>query len=323
MTPTIMIAFPEYGDTLVEEQVLQQTNARVIYTKTIKTPEAREIAKIADAIAVSVEPYTPEVISLLGNCKIISRFGTGLDNIDLDAAARAGIWVTNVPDAYVEEVSTHAIALLMACNRRLIEFNRSTHQGGWENQGQQIPRLRGQTLGLLGFGLIARSTSAKAQGLGLNVIAHDPYVEASVFTARNVRQVSFEELLQGSDYLSLHVPATDDTRKIINSDRLKMMKPGAYLINTARGALIDENALLAAVQNGQIRGAALDVRAVEPTPEDDLLMKEERILLTPHLAWCSVEGAYDLRVRASMEIVRVLRGEKPLNPANHPDLQNR
>jgi D-3-phosphoglycerate dehydrogenase / 2-oxoglutarate reductase len=323
MNPTIVIAFGENGDTIVEEQVLKQINASVIYTKTIKTPEALEIAKTADAIAVSIEPYTSEIINSLKNCKIICRFGTGLDNIDLEAAARAGIWVTNVPDAYVEEVSTHAVALLLACNRRLIEFNRSTHQGHWENQSQKISRLRGQTLGLLGFGLIAKSAAAKAQGLGLNVFAHDPYVEASVFMALNVRQVGFEDLLQSSDYLSLHVPATNGTRGIINSTSLRLMKPGAYLINTARGVLIDEDALLAAVQNGQIQGAALDVRVLEPPPEDDPLKKEERIILTPHLAWCSLEAAYDLRIRASMEIVRVLKGEKPLNPANQPDLHNR
>ncbi len=314
-----MIAFGEYSDCSIEEEILvRELDAKVAYTKTVMTPEAREIARKADAIAFTTEKYTPELLVTLENCKILSRFGTGLDNINLQAAADNGIWVSNVPDAFVEEVSTHAIALLLACNRHLIPLVTSSRQGRWENIGRKIFRLKGQTLGLLGFGLIARATAQKAKALGLNVIAYDPYINAEVFNVHGVTQATLEELLSTSDYVSLHLPATESSIKIINTVSLSKMKPSAYLINTSRGALIDEAALLYAVQSGTILGAALDVRSTEPQSPDDPLARDEHIIITPHLAWCSIDAGHDLRLRATMEIVRVLKGMPPQNPANKP-----
>lgn len=319
MEPLVIIAFGEYGDCSIEEEILKrELGARVVYTKTIHSPEARDLARGADAIAISIEKYPAELLATFANCKIISRFGTGLDNIDLAAAAEHGILVTNVPDAFVEEVSTHTIALLLACNRHLVSLANASHAGRWENQGRNICRLRDQVLGLVGFGYIARATATKARGLGLQVIAYDPFVGEEAFRGYGVRPVSLAELLAESDYVSLHLPVTEATRQIIDAGRLASMKPGAYLINTSRGMLIDEGALLAAVRTGQIRGAALDVRATEPPPPDDPLMREDNILITPHMAWCSVEATASLRRRASQEIVRVLRGEKPEHPANQP-----
>ncbi len=194
----------------------------------------------------------------------------------------------------------------------------AARQGRWENTDRDIARLSGQTLGLVGFGKIARSTAQKARGIGLNVIAYDPFVADDFFASLGVKPASLEEVLRKSDYVSLHVPASDTTRAMINAENLAWMKPTAYLINTSRGALIDEAALLAAVRSRQISGAALDVRAVEPPAPDDPLLKEENILVTPHMAWCSLEAGRQLRERACMEIVRVLRGERPENPANSP-----
>jgi len=208
------------------------------------TPEAKEIAKKADAIAFSTEPIPREAIETFSSCKILSRYGTGLDNIDIQAATDHGIWVKNVPDAFVEEVSTHAISLLLALNRHLFPLVEYSRQSRWENKGRKISRLRGQTLGLLGLGFIVRETAQKAKGIGLEVIAYDPYTNAEVFSELGVEQVDFEEMLKRSDYISLHAPATGETQQIINVNSIKLMKPTAYLINTSRGALIDEDALL-------------------------------------------------------------------------------
>jgi len=208
------------------------------------TPEAKEIAKKADAIAFSTEPIPREAIETFSSCKNLSRYGTGLDNIDIQAATDHGIWVKNVPDAFVEEVSTHAISLLLALNRHLFPLVEYSRQSRWENKGRKISRLRGQTLGLLGLGFIVRETAQKAKGIGLEVIAYDPYTNAEVFSELGVEQVDFEEMLKRSDYISLHAPATGETQQIINVNSIKLMKPTAYLINTSRGALIDEDALL-------------------------------------------------------------------------------
>ena len=319
MKPLVLVAFSEYGDKTVENEILtRELDAQIVYARSIMEPEARELAKRADAIACTVENYSAGLLATLENCKILSRFGTGLDNIDLDAAAEHGIWVTNVPDAFVEEVSTHTIALILTCNRHLFSLMSASRQGHWDKTNLNISRLSSQTLGLIGFGRIARLTAQKARGMGLNVVAYDAYVEEGVFTAHAVKSVSLEQLLRNSDYVSLHVPATATTRCMINAGNLAWMKPSAYLINTSRGALIDEDALLAAVRSNQIAGAALDVRSIEPPSMDDPLLREEHILVTPHMAWCSLEASRQLRERACMEIVRVLRGEKPENPANSP-----
>ena len=318
MRPLVMIAFNEFGDTTVEEEILKKVGAKIEFTKSILTAEAQEIAKKADAIAFTTEPIPREAIETFSSCKILSRYGTGLDNVDIQAATDHGIWVTNVPDAFVEEVSTHAISLLLALNRHLIPLVEYSRQNRWENTGRKISRLRGQTLGLLGLGFIGKATAKKAKGIGLEVIAYDPYTDGEAFSELGVEQVDFEEMLKRSDYISLHTPATDETQQIINTQSIKLMKPTAYLINTSRGTLIDEDALLQAVQSGMISGAALDVRANEPPEPNDLLMKEERIIITPHLGWCSLEAGNNLRERASQAIVDVLQGQRPANPANDP-----
>jgi D-3-phosphoglycerate dehydrogenase len=257
------------------------------------------------------------LLNTLPRCRIVSRVGTGLDAIDIPAATARGIWVTNVPDYAVDEVSTHAITLLLALARRLPRLLASTQQGVWDSTlARPFPRFKGQTLGVLGFGRIGSATAAKARGLGLNVIAHDPYVSPQTIEALGVQPVAADRLWRESDFLSLHTPLTDETRQIITAQVLAQMKPSALLINTARGALIDEAALQAAVRSGHIAGAALDVLSIEPPPPDHPLLHDERILITPHYAWYSEDSSRQVRVSAAEEIVRVLRGEKPRCPAN-------
>jgi|FLYN01.1.fsa_nt_gi D-3-phosphoglycerate dehydrogenase len=315
--PTVVVAYDEFNDTQVEEAVLKSIDARVIHSRNLNTPEALEAAKQADALMVTIQQVTADVLATLEKCKIISRVGTGLDAIDIPAATQRGIWVTNVPDYSVDEVSTHAMALLLAHARRIPDLVESTRRGSWDKMFvRPIQRLRGQTLGLLGFGRIGQAVASKARGFGLEIIVYDPYVDAQKLESMGVRPVDLDTLLRTSDYISLHAPLTESNQHIINEGALDKMKPTAFLINTARGALIDEDALLKALRSKQIAGAALDVFAVEPPPPDHPLLHEPRAMITPHIAWYSEAANHDVRVRGAEEVVRVLRGEKPIYPAN-------
>ena len=317
MAPTVVIAYPGFGDIRIEEDMLSAIDANVSHVANLDTPSSREVAAQADALMVTLQPVPAELIATMERCRIISRVGTGLDAIDIDAATKHGIWVTYVPDYAVDEVSTHAIASLLAHARGFPRLLESTRRGEWGNKVvAPIRRLQGQTLGLLGFGRIGRAVGSKARGLGLEVVVHDPYLDSLPPEFSDAQLVDWETLLRTSDYISLHVPLTEGTRHIINSKSLSLMKPTAFLINTARGALIDEDALLEAVRSGQIAGAALDVLSAEPPPVDHPLLHEERVWITPHSAWYSEESMEDMRTRGAEEVVRVLQGQKPRSPVN-------
>ena len=316
--PTVVIAYGGFADTNVERDVLGAINADVIHTGRLDTPEAQDAAARADALMVTIQKVPAELIDRLGQCKLICRVGVGLDAIDIPAATKRGIWVSNVPDYAIDEVSTHAMALLLNHARGLTTLFVLVERGAWcDPKGVgSIKRLRGQTLGLLGYGRIGQATAAKARGLGLNVIVYDPYISPHLLAADGARSVDLQTLLHDSDYLSLHAPLTETTRRILDTRTLALMKPTAYVINTARGALIDEAALVAAVHDGKLGGAALDVLDREPVAPDSPLLQEPNIHLTPHAAWFSDEANDDVRVKGAEEVVRVLRGERPRIPVN-------
>lgn len=319
MNPTVVIAYNEFSDLAIEQKILDRAGVRIVRVPDYSIERILGLPEPVHGLMVTIQPVTRELLLGLKECRIIGRAGTGLDAIDIATATAQGIWVTNVPDYAVDEVSTHAIALLLSFVRHIPELIESTRRGEWDTHFvRPIPRLRGQTLGLVGFGRIARATAVKAAGLGLDVIAYDPYLQAAEIEAAGVRAVDWETLLAHSDYLSLHVPLTNSTRQIINAAALVQMKPGAFLINTARGGLVDDVALLDAVRAGRIAGAALDVLPVEPPTPDYPLLHEPRIRITPHIAWYSEEANYDVRARAAEDVVRVLRGERPRNPVNEP-----
>lgn len=317
---TVVIAHGTFPDNRLEEEALASINAAVIATGNLGTAQAREIARNADALMVTIQEVDADLIRSLGNCKIIARVGAGLDAIDIPAATECGIWVTNVADYSIDEVSTHAIALLLNHARRLPRMFASVRAGAWYDAEkiEPAPRLKGQTLGIIGLGRIGRTAAAKARGLGLQVIAYDPYVALDRDVESMVELVDLDALFSRSDFISLHTPLTETSRHIINADSLNLMKPTAYLINTARGELIDEAALLDAVKAGSIAGAALDVLTVEPPPPDFPLLHEERILITPHGAWYSEASKLDVRQKAIEDVIRVLAGQKPLSPVNQP-----
>jgi len=318
MKPTVVIAHTSFGDDLaVERAVLRPLDAEIIHTGNLTEPDALAAVKQADALMVTLERVTAPIINSMERCRIISRAGTGLDTIDIPVATARGIWVAYVPDYSIDEVSTHAIALLLTQARGIVPLVQSTRSGQWDPMcSGPVYRLREQTLGVIGFGRIGQATASKGRGLGLNVIVYDPFLNAEAAERLGVRAVDLDTLARESDYITLHTPLIDATRHLINTDFLSKVKPTAYLINAARGPLVDEAALLNAVRNGQLAGAALDVLSTEPAGLDNPLLHEERILITPHSAWYSEEAKIEMRTRAAEEVVRVLQGQPPRAPAN-------
>lgn len=316
---TIVVAHETYLISELERDAFSAIDASVVQTGNLETPAALEAARKADALMVTIQPVDAALIGSLENCKIIARVGAGLDAIDIPAATARGIWVTSVPDYSIDEVSTHAIALLLNHARRLPAMFASVRAGKWYDADaiEPAPRLRGQVLGLIGYGRIGRTVAGKARGLGLDVIVYDPFIEIDEMDER-VKQVELESLLATADFISLHTPLSESSRQIINAAALEKMKPSAYLINTARGELIDEAALLNAVQSGSIAGAALDVLSVEPPPADFPLLQDTRITVTPHAGWYSEASKLDVRVKANEDVARVLSGEAPRSPVNQP-----
>ncbi len=279
--------------------------------------EIIELTQGVDAVLNCYAKMTARVIEKLNRCKVIARYGIGVDNVDLVAATRAGILVTNVPDYCVDEVSDHALALMLALARQIVAADRAVRAGAWDVVAHaEIRRLRGQTLGLLGFGKIAVALSSKARALGLRVLAHDPYVDAGLIAHQGVEAVDLDRLLAEADAVSIHVPLSSETRSLIGERELARMKPTAFLINTSRGGIVDEQALAKALKAGRIGGAALDVLSVERPPLDHPLRKLPNVILTPHLAFYSRESVIELQTKAAEEVARALKGEPPRSPVN-------
>jgi D-3-phosphoglycerate dehydrogenase len=286
------------------------------------TPEAvLRIAAGADALLVTYAKITADMIRQMTKCRIISRFGIGVDNVDLDAATSVGIVVTKVPDYCIDEVSDHAMALLLSAVRKIPMANEQVHSGTWKMPNfVPIHRLRGSVLGLVGFGRIPQLMAPKAKAFGLRVVAYDPYVPAEVFTSAGVERVDFPQLLKISDYVSIHSPLVPETRGLFNAGAFRQMKKGAYLVNTARGPIVDEAALAEALDAGEIAGAALDVMTQEP-PVNSPVVGHKKVIITPHTSFYSEESLVELQTKASQEVVNVLSGKPPRNPVNPHVLQ--
>ena len=319
-THTIVYASDEF-DMTVEKRVLGALDADIICLHDLDSSQSREALAKADAVVITLQKMTAQFMDLMPRCKIISRLGVGLDNIDIPAATTRGIWVTNVPDYGVDEVSTHAAALMLTLLRGIPQLVNNTRNGKWDaSVARPIRRFSEQTVGVMGFGRIGRAFATKAKGFGVRVIAYDPLIPADAIRATGAEPVDQATIFRQSDFISLHLPLTDETKHIVNAATLAMMKPTAYIINTARGGLVDEAALLAAVRSDQIKGAGLDVLSSEPPAKDNPvlaeLLKDERILVTPHFAWYSEEAMIDMRARGADEVVRILSGQAPRSPVN-------
>jgi D-3-phosphoglycerate dehydrogenase / 2-oxoglutarate reductase len=297
-------------------EVLSRVGAELRLAQEPTADSILQVARDADALLATYAKITAAMIPEMKRCRIISRFGIGVDNVDIPAATKAGIVVTRVPDYCIDEVSDHTLALLLSLVRKIPFSNARTHTGRWEMPAvAPIHRLRGTVLGLVGFGRIPQLVAPKAQAFGLKVVAYDPYISRDVFARAHVEQVEFPELVKTSDYISIHSPLVPETHHLFNAAIFARMKPTAYLINTARGPIVDETALARALDAKQIAGAALDVLSQEP-PAGSPLFGRDNVILTPHTSFYSVESLVDLQVKAAEEVVRVFSGEMPRNPVN-------
>ncbi|HZG55540.1 C-terminal binding protein [Paenibacillus sp.] len=286
----------------------------------IEATDPQDIARVAgDAVALFVQytKITEETLSRLPQCKVILRYGIGVDNVDLEAAARYGIWVCNVPFYCINEVADHAFSFLLAAARKLIPSNRSVHEGKWDFLDYRpIQCLAGKTLGLAGFGRIARQVAKRAQAFDMHVIAYDPWAPAGAFDSAGVRSADLDELFGESDFLSLHVPLTDGTKHLINERSLAKMKDGVVIVNTARGGLIHTEDAANGIETGKIGALCVDVLEQEPPDGSHPWIGLEQVLITPHSAYYSEESLPRLQRQAAEEVLRVLGGERPASPAN-------
>ncbi|MFE5323171.1 C-terminal binding protein [Paenibacillus sp. NPDC056579] len=318
----VVITDYEYKSLQIERKILEQLDMEFITSFQCRTEdEVIAAAHDADAILTQYAPITDKVISRLDRCKVISRYGVGVNTIDLHAATRKGIVVSNCTDYCMDEVADHALALLLASARKIAQVNDYVKQGVWDYK-RAIPvfRLREKVLGLVGFGKIPQNLCVKAQALGMTVTAYDPYISNDVTARFGVLQVDLATLCRESDFISVHVPLTPDTQGLIGAEQFRLMKPGVIVVNTSRGPLIDEQALITALASRQIAGAALDVLEQEPIRPDHPLLSMEQVLLTPHAAWYSEDSEQELKGKIAQNVVDVLSGFYPRYLAN-PDVK--
>jgi len=303
----------EYADLRYEEQMLDKELIDLVPAQCRTEEEVIEACRDADGLINQYAPLSRRVIEQLENCKVITRYGVGVNTVDLQAATEKGICVANVPDYCLDEVADHALALLLAWTRKITEANQAVKKGIWDFKvTQPIHRLRGKVLGLVGFGKIPQSLQLKTAPLGLQAIAYDPFFPEELAAQRGVELVTLEELCSRADIISVHAPLTEETKGLLGARQFEWMKESALVINTSRGPVIDESALITALKTGKIAGAALDVVEYEPIQPDNPLLLMENVILTPHVAWYSEQAAADMRSKAALGVMDVLvHGEYP------------
>ena len=310
----VLLTDRAWPDSSIEKQILEAVGAEVVEPPATDEATLAKVAATVDAIGTNWAQVTAKVIEACPNCRIVARFGIGLDNIAVDYATERKIPVTNVPDYCVTEVAEHTLALLLAAARNIGYFQLRTKAGEYSlTSAPAMRRISGQTLGLVGLGRIGSAVAERAIPMGMQVLAH---TASGISRDPAIQMVSLEELLRASDYVSLHAPLTTSTRGMIGTQQLEKMRPSAWLINTSRGPLIDPAALWTALQKNQIAGAALDVFSPEPPDLSEPLYRDERVIVTPHAAFVSQESLADLRHRAATQIAAVLTGKRPENVVN-------
>lgn len=314
MTWRVLLTDRAWPDSSVEQRELAAVSAELIEAPDGSEATLTRLATDVDAIMTCWAPVTEKVVRAATKCRHIARLGIGLDNIAVSVATELSIRVTNIPDYCVEEVADHALALLLACARKVAFFHQRTKGGEYRLQaGWPLRRLRGSVLGIVGLGRIGRAFAERARGFGFEIIA---WTRSGNDHGSGVRMVELPELLRRSDFISLHVPLTPETRHLLNRESLALLKPTAFLVNTSRGALIDHAALWEALQSERLGGAALDVFEPEPPDLSQPLFRDERVIVTPHSAFVSVESLVELRVRVARQVAATLSGGVPENVVN-------
>jgi len=286
------------------------------YQRAATEEELIPLVRDVDAVLATTDAFTRRVFEAANRLKIIARFGVGYDAIDLQAASDHGVWVTTTPGTNDISVADHTLALILALVRQLVPEVNATKAGEWARPiGVE---LAGLTLGLVGFGRIGRQVALRARAFGMDVLVYDVYQDERAAAEAGARYVALDDLLAHADIVSLHAPATPQTHDLVNGRTLAQMKRGAYLVNTARGELVDEDDLLAALQAGQIAGAALDVFKQEPPPKDHPLLRSPNVIATSHVAGITIQSAQRMAALSAENVLAALHGERPPHPVNEP-----
>jgi D-3-phosphoglycerate dehydrogenase len=309
----VLLAESRYPHHNEEQAVLDQIGAEMIVERSDKEDRIAELAADADGLIVNLAPITAKVIAAMKKCKCVSRYGVGYDNVDAAALKAKGIFLANVPDYCGEDVSDHAMALLMDCVRKVSRKDRLVRQGQWNLTGvQDVFRVAGKTLGFVGYGFIARVLHRKLSGFNLGrVLVADPFVTPEAAKKAGAELVDLSTLCREADFISIHAPLLPSTRGLIGKAQFALMKKTAFLVNTSRGPLVDDAALVDALKSGKIACAGLDVFHAEPLPMDSELRKLDNVTLTDHAGWYSVESMVELKTKAAQNIADTLTTGRP------------
>ena len=314
----IAVTDDRYGSYIEEKNIFNELDAELIILDPENKSEFNSVISTIDALLVNLFPMDRTIIDSLQNCKIISRYGVGYDNVDVEAASRKGIWVSIVPDYSIEDVSDQALALMMGCIRKIAYKDRMIRKGKWNlHDDQKCHRMENGVLGLVGYGAIGRRFHQKTIGFGFSkVLVNDPFIQEENIRSNGAIPADLNTVLADSDYVSIHVPLDESTKKMIGEKQLAAMKKSSILINTSRGGVLDELAVTNALKSGEITGAGLDVFETEPLPEISLLRRLDNVILSDHTGWYSEESKVELKTKAAMNIIAVLRGGRPIYPVN-------
>lgn len=300
-----------------EQAVLEPAGVELVPAPSGDEKTLARLAADVDGIMTCFASVTPAVVRAPTDLKVIARYGIGVDNIAMGLATSRDAVVTNVPDYCVEEVAEHALALLFACARRITLYDRAVHEKDWNSKvGMPLYRISGKTLGIVGFGQIGRRVAAKAQALGLRVLAHSPSLTPYEAQQAGYNAVGLAELLAESDFVSLHLPLTPQSERMFSQERFAQMKPGAIFINTSRGGLVESAALADALESGHLAAAGIDVLPQEPPNPDEPLLRQQNLVVTPHIAFYSEESLAELQTRTAQSVANVLQGRMPESVVN-------
>jgi D-3-phosphoglycerate dehydrogenase len=317
----IVISDDRFGHNEEEKLAFRDMDADLVIANCYTEEELLCVCRDADAVLLNQAPMTAKVIAALENCRVISRYGIGYDNVDVKAAEEKGIWVTNVRGYCTEEVAEHALGILLCCVRRIPYKDRGVRGGKW-NLNQPIRRMSGRTMGIIGFGATGRAFWEKVQGFGFSrILINDTHVEQKLLPGMFGEAASFEKVITESDFISLHIPLRESTRHLINDQTISRMKDGVVIINISRGHVIDEAALIDALQSGKVSSAGLDVFEREPLSPESPLLSLDNVILTDHSAYYSQEAVSELKMRTAMNARDVLEGKVPKTVVNNPNLR--
>ena len=314
----IVVTDDRYGDYTEEEKVFAEVGADLEVRNFRDEDDALRGLKGAHGVLVNLFPLSGRIIDGLDECRVISRYGVGYDNVDVRQATEKGIWVARVPDYASEDTSDQALALFLGCVRKIAFKDRAIRSGRWNlHKEQPNYRITGKTFGIVGYGGVGLALHRKLQGLSLSrILICDPTEDPEFIRRQGGEAADLETLLTQSDYISLHVPLKENTRNLIGPRELEMMKSRAILINTSRGGVVDEEALASALEERRIAGAGLDVFTHEPLGQDSPFMKLDNVILSDHAGWYSEESLRELKIKAARNIAEVLKGSAPLYPVN-------